>query len=186
MAHRALGKAGNYISTRIGRAIQDYNMIEEGDRILVGVSGGKDSYALLKLLNERKRWAPVSYELIAIHVEAFGGCVGKSIKKSLIKSFEDIKIPYVFETVKLGRRKEDKNCFWCSWNRRKALFLAADRLKCNKVALGHHADDIIETLLLNLFYQGEFAGMNPRQELFGGKLVIIRSLCHVEEQRTRD
>lgn len=190
---RPLSKTGNYISTRIGRAIQDYKLIEDKDRILVGISGGKDSMTLLKLLSERKKWAPVQYGLIAIHVESDYSCDEKSVKKSLKKFCKDNKIEYIVETIRIVNpeqgqgidNKKDVSCFWCSWNRRKALFLAADRLKCNKVALGHHKDDIIETLLLNLFYQGEFSGMNPRQELFGGKIVIIRPLCYVEEKYTR-
>lgn len=182
---RPLSKTGNYISTRIGRAIADYNLIEDGDRILVAVSGGKDSLTLLKLLNERKKWAPVSYELIAMHVETDFRCGGCVHTKVLKKFFEDIGVKYHFAKIKVLDKDKKTTCFWCSWNRRKALFLAADKFKCNKVALGHHRDDIIETLLLNMFYHGEFAAMNPRQELFGGKLTIIRPLCHVEEENTR-
>ena len=201
---RPLTKTGNYISNRIGKAIQDYNLLEDKDRILVAVSGGKDSLTLLKLLNERKKWAPISYELIAMHVETDYRCAGCVHVKSLKKFFEDNDIKYHFEKITIldkakaakgveplnaGRksslRKPMSSCFWCSWNRRKALFLAADKFKCNKVALGHHKDDIIETLLLNMLYHGEFAAMNPRQELFGGKVVIIRPLCYVEEDALR-
>ncbi|MCX5686047.1 MAG: hypothetical protein NTW09_01060 [Candidatus Omnitrophica bacterium] len=181
---RPLSKVGNYISTRIGRAIQDYKLIEDKDRILVAVSGGKDSLTMLKLLVERKKWAPVSYELIAMHVTSdYGGEL--EAKKRLRKFFKENRVKYYFENIKILDRERGVNCFWCSWNRRKALFLAADRLKCNKVALGHHKDDIVETLLLNMLYHGEFAAMNPRQELFGGKLVIIRPLCYVEEDNIR-
>jgi tRNA 2-thiocytidine biosynthesis protein TtcA len=181
---RPLGRTGNYISTRIGRAIADYKLIEDKDRILVAVSGGKDSLTMLKLLNERKKWAPVSYELIAIHVtsdyERTGGA-----RNRLKKFFKENGIKHYFEHIKIKDKARDVSCFWCSWNRRKALFLAADRLKCNKIALGHHKDDIVETLLLNILYHGEFAAMNPRQELFGGKIVIIRPLCYVEEDKVR-
>ena len=178
---RHLTKRGSYISNRIGRAIADYNLIEDKDRILVAVSGGKDSLALLRLLNERRNWAPVEYKLIAVHVESDypGGC--NVDKKELKKIFERERVEYRFEKIKLEGKKRKVNCFWCSWNRRKALFTLADRLGCKKVALGHHMDDIVETLLLNIFYHGEFAAMNPRQELFGGKIVIIRPLCYVEE-----
>jgi tRNA 2-thiocytidine biosynthesis protein TtcA len=182
---RPIGKTGNHISTRIGKAIADYNMIEDGDRILVAVSGGKDSLTLLELLNERRKWAPIKYELIAMHVETdyrCGGCVHTKILK---KFFEDRGIRYNFEKVKVLDRDKKTSCFWCSWNRRKALFLAADRLKCAKIAFGHHKDDIIETLLLNIFYQGQFAAMNPRQELFGGKIALIRPLCYVDEDAMR-
>jgi len=182
---RPLSKVGNYISTRIGRAIQDYKLIEDKDRILVAVSGGKDSLTMLKLLVERQKWAPVSYELIAMHVETDFRCGGCVHTKTLKKFFEDLGVKYRFKKIKVLDENRKTSCFWCSWNRRKALFLAADRFKCNKVALGHHKDDIIETLLLNIFYHGEFAAMNPRQELFGGKLAIIRPLCYVEEENMR-
>ena len=181
---RPLTKTGNYISTRIGRAIADYKLIEDKDRILVGVSGGKDSLALLYLLNERKKWAPVGYELVAMHVETDYDCSSAN-RKRLKKFFEKCGVKYHFEKIKIRDGKRPNSCFWCSWNRRKALFFAADRFRCNKVALGHHRDDIIETLLLNIFYHGEFAAMNPRQELFKGKVTIIRPLCHVEEPATR-
>jgi tRNA 2-thiocytidine biosynthesis protein TtcA len=178
---RDLTKTGRYISNRIGRAIADYNLIEDKDRILVGVSGGKDSFALLKLLAERQKWAPVKYDLVAIHIESDYDA-GRSIdRKELIRFFKKLKVEYHFKKIKILVGNRGVDCFWCSWNRRKALFFAADRLKCNKIALGHHKDDIIETLLLNLFYHGEFAAMNPRQELFGGRIIIIRPLCYVEE-----
>lgn len=181
---RSLTKTGAYISNRIGKAIADYDLIEDKDRILVAVSGGKDSLAMLKLLVERKKWAPVSFELIAIHIETDFAC-DKGLKPRLKKIFKDLGVKYYFRKIKLLKKDKKTSCFWCSWNRRKALFLAADKLGCKKIALGHHKDDIIETLLLNIFYHGEFAAMNPRQELFGGKIVIIRPLCYVEEENTR-
>ena len=182
---RPLSKTGNYISNRIGKAIQDYELIEDKDRILVAVSGGKDSMTLLKLLNERKKWAPIHYELVAMHVETDYGCTRRVPTKPLKTFFEENGVEYRFKKIKILDGKDRTSCFWCSWNRRKTLFLAADRLGCNKIALGHHKDDIIETLLLNMFYHGEFAAMNPRQELFGGKVVIIRPLCYVEEEKLR-
>ena len=183
---RPLSETGNYISTRIGRAIQDYNLIEDKDRILVAVSGGKDSMSLLKLLVARKAWAPVDFELIAMHVETDFKCGGCAQSKVLKAFFKENGVKCHFEKIKVYDKKKKKtSCFWCSWNRRKALFLAADKFGCNKVALGHHRDDIVETLLLNLFFHGEFAAMNPRQELFGGKLSIIRPLCYVEEEYMR-
>jgi tRNA 2-thiocytidine biosynthesis protein TtcA len=179
---RPLSKTGNYISTRIGKAISDYRIIEDGDRILVAVSGGKDSLTMLRLLNERKKWAPVKYELIAMHVETDFRCGGCVHTKALKEFFGKEGVKYRFGRIRVRGKDGRVSCFWCSWNRRKALFTAADRLKCNKVALGHHKDDIVETLLLNLFYHGEFSAMNPRQELFGGKVTIIRPLCYVEEK----
>ena len=178
---RQLTKTGAYISNKIGKAIADHNLIEDKDRILIAVSGGKDSLALLRLLNERRRWAPIEYKLIAVYVgsDYLGGCNAE--KKELKKIFEKERVEYHFEKIKILDKKRRVSCFWCSWNRRKALFTMAGKLGCNKVALGHHMDDIVETLLLNIFYHGEFAAMNPRQELFGGKIVVIRPLCYVEE-----
>lgn len=182
---RPLTKTGNYISNRIGRAIADHKMVEDKDRILVAVSGGKDSMTLVHLLNERRKWAPVKFELIAMHVETDHRCAGCVHTKLLEKFFEERGVKHHFEKIKVKDKNNNFSCFWCSWNRRKALFLAAKKFKCNKLALGHHKDDIIETLLLNMFYQGEFSAMNPAQELFKGKLTIIRPLAYVEEEYMR-
>ena len=182
---RDLTKTGNYISTRIGRAIADYNLIEDKDRILVAVSGGKDSLALLKLLNERKRWAPVRYELIAAHIESDFKYAGDAKPAALRKVFKRMGVKYCFKKIRILHDAKEVSCFWCSWNRRKALFLMAEKLGCNKVALGHNKDDIIETLLLNMFYHGSISAMNPMQKLFGGKVTIIRPLCYAEEDRIK-
>ena len=120
-----------------------------------------------------------------MHVETDFRCGGCVHTKVLKKFFEDIGVKYHFKKIKVLDENRRTSCFWCSWNRRKALFLAADKFGCNKIALGHHKDDIVETLLLNIFYHGEFAAMNPRQELFGGKVTIIRPLCYVEEENMR-
>jgi tRNA 2-thiocytidine biosynthesis protein TtcA len=169
-----------YISKRIGRAIMDYKMLAEGDKIAVAVSGGKDSLTLLRVLNDRKAFVPIKYELVAIHIDLG---YPRSYAKSLEKYFKKIGVKYHIEKVDMLRkaRRKDITCFWCSWNRRKALFQAADRLGCSKVALGHHKDDIIETILLNLFFQGEISAMSPKQELFKGKITLIRPLAYVEE-----
>lgn len=182
---RQLTKLGSYISNRIGRAIADYNLIEDNDKILVAVSGGKDSLSLLKLLNERRRWAPVNYELFAAHIETDFRCAECVHTEKLKKIFDLYGIPGIFEKIKIRDKNKKISCFWCSWNRRKALFTLADKLGCRKVAFGHHQDDINETLLLNMLYHGEFSAMNPRQELFAGKIVIIRPLCYVGEDALR-
>lgn len=170
-----------YISKRIGRAIIDYGMLADGDKVAVAVSGGKDSLTLLKILHERRKFVPISYDLLAVHID-MGPHYGDSAQ--LETYLASLAIPYHIEKVDITRDKpfEEISCFWCSWNRRKAIFQAADRFGCTKVAFGHHQDDIIETMLLNLFFHGEIAAMSPRQELFGGKIVIIRPLAYVEER----
>jgi tRNA 2-thiocytidine biosynthesis protein TtcA len=169
-----------YISKRVGKAITDYQMLSEGDKIAVAVSGGKDSLTLLRVLNDRKAFVPIKYEVLAVHID-FG--YPRSFARPLEKYFKKTGVKYhikKLDTLKKTKPK-DINCFWCSWNRRKALFETANRFGCTKVALGHHKDDIIETILLNMFFQGEISAMAPKQELFKGKITLIRPLAYVEE-----
>lgn len=169
-----------YISKRVGRAIIDYQMLSDGDKIAVAVSGGKDSLTLLRVLNDRKRFVPIKYELLAVHIDLG---YPKSCAKVLEKYFKKIGVNYHIEKVGILKKTKPKDisCFWCSWNRRKALFETANRFGSTKVALGHHKDDIVETILLNLFFQGEISAMSPKQELFKGKITLIRPLAYVEE-----
>jgi len=172
------------ISVRIGKAIGDYNMIENGDKILVGVSGGKDSLTLLSLLKARQKWSPVKYEIVAAHINTDFACSSCTHNDVLEKMFKEMNIQYAFRKIKVLTKEKTTNCFWCSWNRRKAFFEIAEELGCNKIALGHHKDDVVETMLLNLIFQGEISTMNPMQEMFKGKISIIRPLCYVEEDMT--
>jgi tRNA 2-thiocytidine biosynthesis protein TtcA len=169
-----------YISKRVGRAMMDYKMLSDGDKIAVAVSGGKDSLTLLRLLNDRRSFVPIKYELLAVHIDLG---YPRSYAKTLESYFKSIKVKYHIEKTDVLKKtkKKDITCFWCTWNRRKALFKTAARFGCNKVALGHHKDDIIETILLNLFFQGEISAMSPKQKLFKGKITLIRPLAYVEE-----
>jgi tRNA 2-thiocytidine biosynthesis protein TtcA len=173
-----------YISKRVGKAIIDYGMLDDGDRIAVAVSGGKDSTTLLRLLMDRQRFVPIKYKLVAVHIDLG---YPRSIARQLVRTFKKLKVDYHITTVDTLQktRRKDINCFWCSWNRRKALFETADRLGCRKVALGHHLDDIVETILMNLCFNGEIAAMAPKQELFKGKIILIRPLAYVEEYMIR-
>lgn len=169
-----------YISKRVGKAIIDYNMLSDGDKIAVAVSGGKDSLTLLRVLNDRKRFVPIKYELLAVHIDMGYPCQHPKI---LAEHFKKMGINYHIEKIDIlqGKTRKDISCFWCSWNRRKALFEVANRFGCTKVALGHHKDDIIETVLMNLFFHGEISAMSPKQELFNGKIILIRPLAYVDE-----
>jgi len=171
-----------FFSKKVGKAICDYKMIDDGDRIVVGVSGGKDSLSLLKILQYRQSFTPVKYHLIAVHVDLGYKCLHPKILERHFKaSGVDYRMIRV-DILKDCKSRKDISCFWCSWNRRKALFEAADKLKCSKVALGHHKDDIAQTILLNMFFNGEISGMNPKQVLFHGALCVIRPLAYVEEK----
>jgi tRNA 2-thiocytidine biosynthesis protein TtcA len=173
------------IRSLMGKAIHRYRLIQEGDRILVGVSGGKDSLSLLHLLHERSRRVPIHYELFPVYVD-LGFDSGRA--EILNKFFEEKGLPFHIEFTDIGLRanspeNRENPCFLCSWERRKRLFHLAHRFKCNKIALGHHKDDIIETLLLNIFYSAEISTMLPVQILFKGKITLIRPLALLEEKK---
>lgn len=168
------------VSKKVGRATCDYKMIQDGDRILIAVSGGKDSLALTKVLCDRKAFVPIGYDLIAFHADMGLQKLDKPSLRSFLKKYCSA---HYFKKINLSQSdKKDLSCFWCSWNRRKALFEAAKKYKCNKIALGHHKDDIIQTILLNMLFEGQISAMAPFQPMFGGELSIIRPLAYVEEK----
>jgi len=166
-----------YVYKKMGKAILDYDMLQEKDKLLVAVSGGKDSLSLLKLLAMRKARAPIKFDFMACFV--FTDFI-KIDEKVLIDYFEESNIPFIIKKLKFD--DTDMNCFWCSWNRRKVLFQTAKEQGCNKIALGHHIDDITETILMNLFFFGEISAMKPKIELFDNRINIIRPLCYVTKK----
>jgi len=169
-----------FTTKKVGKAIWDFKMLKEGDKVLIGVSGGKDSLCLLRIMQERAKFVPIKIDIIACFVDMGFSWIDKDI---LIKHFEELSIPYIIAKApdEWKGETEDFGCFWCSWNRRKALFDLARDIKANKIAFAHHMDDIIETMLLNLFFQGEIGTMRPCQGMFDGELDIIRPLAYVEE-----
>lgn len=177
------------IIKRVGLAINRFGMIGENDRIAVAVSGGKDSLTLLKALVARRLWVPMRYEVVAINVQSDIHCPGCVHKETLERLFEDMKVEYHFEQIEILKRLREKgeglNCFFCSWNRRKALFLATKKYNCNKIAMGHHMDDVIHTILMNLIVHGKREGMDPKVSFFSGEFELIRPLFFVREEETR-
>ncbi|WP_305041137.1 tRNA 2-thiocytidine(32) synthetase TtcA [Geoalkalibacter sp.] len=168
-----------------GRAIGDFNLIEDGDRIAVGVSGGKDSYTLLHVLESLRRKAPVRYELVAVNVDAGYPGYRKEVVEEHLRSHGfayRMQSTNSYEVIEEKRRPGSSYCSFCARLRRGVLYSLADELGCNKIALGHHLDDFIETLLLNQFYVGTLAAMSPKLLADNGRHTVIRPLVYVEEQ----
>lgn len=160
-----------------GKAINRYNLIESGDGILVALSGGKDSLVLLDILSSRLQYIPAHYHLYAVHI-AIEGIPQKADIDYLSSFCEDLRVPFIYKhiTLQRGINSGKSPCFVCSWNRRKELFTLAKELGCKKIAFGHHMDDIVETLLMNMTLHGKFSTMPSKLSMFKGNLFIIRPL----------
>ncbi|MEE4112936.1 MAG: ATP-binding protein [Desulfobacteraceae bacterium] len=171
----------------IGKAIHRYGMIEDGDRIALGLSGGKDSLTLLWALAERQKRVPVRYDLFPIYVDpGFPGGVADGLADTCRHLGFHLTVDRTDHGVVAHSAENRENpCFLCSRRRRRRLFDIADAMGCTKLALGHNKDDVIETLFLNICYAGEISTMVPRQELFDGRFIVIRPLAMVDEKRIR-
>ena len=171
------------ITRKMGTTLRDHRMISEGDRLLVGLSGGKDSMILLEALAERRAAMPFDFQLEAAHVEAQG--IGYRIDHEKLQAFcAGLHIPLHFRSMEPDLEKDpSKNaCFVCSWHRRKELFALTRELECNKLALGHHRADAIETLLMNMIYHGSISSLPYSVSLFEGRLELIRPLMDLDER----
>jgi tRNA 2-thiocytidine biosynthesis protein TtcA len=173
------------IKKQTGQAVGDFNLIEAGDRIAVGVSGGKDSYSLLHIMESLRRRSPVKYELVAVNVDS--GFPG--YRKEVVEGhLQEHGFTYRMEPTNCYRIIEEKRrpgssyCSFCARLRRGVLYTVAEELGCNKIALGHHLDDFIETLLLNQFYVGTLAAMSPKLLADNGRQTVIRPFVYVEEK----
>lgn len=167
-----------------GRAIGDFNLIEEGDRIAVGISGGKDSYTLLHILNALRRKAPIRYELIPVTIDAGFAGFRSDVIITHLRSHDfapRVEVTDCRGIIEQKLRPGTSYCAFCARLRRGALYTLADELGCNKIALGHHLDDFIETLLLNQFYVGRLAAMSPKLLADNQRHTIIRPMVYVEE-----
>lgn len=176
------------IVRKAGRAIGDYDMVTDGDRILVALSGGKDSWALLYALEELRRKAPVGFSLIAVNIDpGFEGFRSDIVEAQLVASgFEHrVERSDIYRVIKekLGKDEGDF-CRFCARFRRGILYRLAGEMGCTKVALGHHADDLIESFLMSAIYNGELRTMPPVLPADDGVNVVIRPLCYVWENET--
>lgn len=168
------------------KGVSKYKMIKDGDKIAVGVSGGKDSVALLKLLAEYRRFSPERFDLIAISVDLnFNG--NPTDFSPIQKLCDELNVPYFIEKTDIGPivfdlRKESNPCALCSKMRKGALHNLAKEQGCNKVALGHHRDDAIDTFMLSLLYEGRLSTFAPKSYLDKIDLTLIRPMIMIKEQ----
>jgi tRNA 2-thiocytidine biosynthesis protein TtcA len=175
-------RVAHYLLRDVNRAIRDYNMIRDGDRIAVAVSGGKDSLALLRLLQLRRASSPTHYELAAVYVT--GDATGVTRPHPPLDAWlQDVGIPYrIVEPALAPGETAPLDCQRCTWLRRKAIFFAAEEMGCRVVAYAHHADDVAQTTLLNLLYGGSLATLAPCADYFGGQFRLIRPLIYIPEK----
>jgi tRNA(Ile)-lysidine synthetase-like protein len=180
----ALEKLRIRLTKRFHKACADYGLIADGDHILVGLSGGKDSLALVELLGKRAQVYVPRFKVTAVHVR-----VKERDYHSDLSYLEDfcarVRVPFVVRDTEIIEKQETKEkhpCFLCSWYRRKALFDVAQELGCNKIAFGHHKDDLVETLLMNLIFQGSVATIPPLLQMEKMPIEMIRPLCLIDER----
>ena len=182
------------LTKQFHKACADYGLIADGDHILIGLSGGKDSLALVEFLGKRAQVYVPRFKVTAVHIR-----VKERDYHSDLSYLEDfcarVRVPFVVRDTEIvneargegqeGEKQEAKEkhpCFLCSWYRRKALFDVAQELGCNKIALGHHKDDLVETLLMNLIFQGSVSTIPPLLQMEKMPIQMIRPLCLIEEK----
>lgn len=181
----AFNKLQKKLRRETGRAIADFRMIESGDRIMVCLSGGKDSFTLLDQLLSLQRSAPIDFSLVAVNLDQKQPGFPEHI---LPQYLQQLNVPYhiverdTFSIVQAVVPEGKTTCGVCSKLRRGTLYAFADRIGCNKVALGHHRDDILETFFLNLFFAGKLKAMPPKLLSDSGRNILIRPLAYCRER----
>jgi tRNA 2-thiocytidine biosynthesis protein TtcA len=176
------------VNRRIGQAMQAYSMLSHGDCVLVAVSGGVDSLVLAWLLQMWLQKAPISYTLRVVHIDMGfrePGNDGPDPVERIREQLDRFGIPLLVEQAR-ELAEAERSCFLCARQRRHQLFDLAREYGCNKIAFGHHKDDLIETLFLNMLYSGNISTMVPRQDLFDGRLALIRPLAYIEKDEVHE
>ncbi len=182
---RETHKLEKRLCRQMGQAIIDFNMIEEGDRVMVCMSGGKDSYGMLDILLKMQQRAPINFEIVAVNLDqkqpGFPDHILPEYLAKLGVEFH-IETQDTYSIVKRNIPEGKTMCSLCSRLRRGILYNVARKLKCNKLALGHHRDDMLQTFFLNMFFGGKLKGMPPKLTSDNGEFVVIRPLAYVAEK----
>ena len=177
------------VAKKVTKAITEYNLIEDGDRIMVGLSGGKDSWALLQVLDVLRKRAPINFSLIAVTVDSgYSGYRHDLISRTCEQRGWEYRIQHtgIGETIEDILEASETPCSLCARLRRGVLYRIAKEVGATKIALGHHMDDFVETLLLNLFFQGALKAMPARLVSDNGEHVVIRPLVYTTEAEARN
>ncbi|MCX7986212.1 MAG: hypothetical protein N2662_04680 [Bacteroidales bacterium] len=176
-------KAFKRLSQKVGQTIYREGLLKPNDKILIGLSGGKDSLLLVDLLSERKKHLPFPIELMAIHVRIKE--MEYLVERNFLHTFceqRGVSFQFVEDSIGSELSSEKAPCFLCSWHRRKNIFQFAQSMGFNKVALGHHRDDALQTLLMNMIYHGSVSSLPYKLSMFDGQIMLIRPLLDLSEK----